>query len=73
MCYLNMGLNYFKLAPRYYMTLNAESAADQTDHSVHAFVRKNVVHGYDNVMTFEGVRKRIFKVLTAFSVRIWLE
>ena len=33
------------------MTLYAESAADQTDHFVDAFFRKNVAHGLDIVTT----------------------
>ena len=34
-----------------YMTLYAESVADQTDHLADAFARENVAHGYDVVMT----------------------
>ena len=67
------------------MTLLTASVADQTDHFADVFVRENVAHGYDVLMTFESlqptpfclekfsVRKGIFKCLTAFSVRIWLE
>ena len=33
------------------MTLNAESAADQTDHFADAFVCKNDAHSYDIVVT----------------------
>ena len=32
-----------------YMTLYAESAADQTDHSADTFVRENVAYVYDVV------------------------
>ena len=42
------------------MTLYAESAADQTDHFANAFVRENVVYGYDVVMTYD-VRKFFVK------------
>ena len=42
------------------MTLYAESAADQTDHFADAFVRKNVVHGCDVVMTFESLTSTPF-------------
>ena len=34
-----------------YMTLYAESAADQTDHFACAFVCENVAHSYDVVAT----------------------
>ena len=30
-----------------FMTLYTESVADQTDHFAVAFIRKNVVYGYD--------------------------
>ena len=33
------------------MMLYAESARDQTDYFTDAFVRENVVHGYDVLMT----------------------
>ena len=43
-----MGLN-FKTLQMSPMTVYAESAADQTDHFVDAFVCKNVAHGPDVV------------------------
>ena len=33
------------------MTLYTKSAADLADHFADAFVRKNIVHGYDDVRT----------------------
>ena len=33
-----------------YMRLDAESAADQTEHFAYAYFCENVTHDYDNVM-----------------------
>ena len=49
-----MGLKFkiLEISPQViYMTLYAESAADQTDHFADAFGCENVAHGYDVVTT----------------------
>ena len=43
-------------------------AADQTEHFADAFVRENVAHDYDVVMTFESSQSASF-CLKKFSVR----
>ena len=48
---LKMGFNFKILQILVYMTLYAESVADQTDHFTDAFVPENVAYGYDIVMT----------------------
>ena len=50
------------------MTLYAESAADQTDHFAHAFVRENFAHKYGVVTTFKSLQSMPF-CLEKLSVR----
>ena len=66
-----MGLNFkiLQISPLdIYMTLYAESTTDQTDHFADAFVRENIAHCYDFVMTFESLPLTQF-CLEKFSVR----
>ena len=52
------GLKNSSNKPRsYFMTLYAESAADQTEHLADALVCANLVYGYDVVMMLYDVRK----------------
>ena len=48
-----MGLNFkiLQISPKLFTWRYVESAADQTDHFAEAFVRENIVYGYDVVAT----------------------
>ena len=50
------------------MTFYVESVADQTDHFADAFVHKNIVYSYEEVMTFESLQLTPF-CLEKSSVR----
>ena len=53
------------------MTLCAESPAYQTKHIADAFVRKNVAHDFDILMTFESLQSTSF-CLEKSSIRKWI-
>ena len=57
----NYSRNFSSIRSAPYMLLYTESVADQPDHFTDAFVRRNVVYGYDvTTLTSESFTRRHF-------------
>ena len=68
-----------KISPMLFAERYTESFADQTDHFLNVFVRKNFVYRYDvwkftaDAILFREIHRKERDVLVAFSGQIWLE